>query len=209
MPPAKRFGGRTLPVWEDLVMEDVLKKLVEIIEKLYGAMALGAGAAFVLLLLLHSGYLGGAYIGPFFTYLHVISGVLWIGLLYYFNIVQIPTMPKIPAELKPAIGKYIAPEALFWFRWSAASTVVTGIIVFMSGTAMMNWTIFIGAVLGLIMAYNVWFIIWPNQQIALGMVSADDAAKAKAARLAMLTSRTNFVLSIPMLYCMVSARLVN
>ncbi len=190
-------------------MEDVLKKLVEIIEKLYSAIALGAGATVVLLLLLHSGYLGGGYIGPFFTVLHVISGVLWIGLLYYFNIVQIPTMPKIPAELKPAIGKYIAPEALFWFRWSAAATVATGIIVFLSGTAMYNWTILLGALLGLIMAYNVWMIIWPNQQIALGMVSADDAAKAKAARTAMLFSRTNFVLSIPMLYCMVTARLVN
>ncbi len=190
-------------------MEDVLKKLVETIEKLYGALALGAAAAVLLLLLLHHGDLTGGYIGPFFTYLHVISGVLWIGLLYYFNIVQIPTMPKIPAELKPAIGKYIAPEALFWFRWSAASTVVTGIIVFLSGSAVMNWTIFLGAILGLIMAYNVWFIIWPNQQIALGMVSADDAAKAKAARTAMLTSRTNFVLSIPMLYCMVTARLVG
>lgn len=190
-------------------MEDVLKKLVETIEKLYGALALGAAAAVLLLLLLHHGDFTGGYIGPFFTYLHVISGVLWIGLLYYFNIVQIPTVPKMPAELKPAIGKYIAPEALFWFRWAAASTVATGIIVFLSGSAVMNWTIFIGAILGLIMAYNVWFIIWPNQQIALGMVSADDAAKAKAARLAMLTSRTNFVLSIPMLYCMVTARLVG
>jgi uncharacterized membrane protein len=204
-----RFADPNVSLWEDLVMDDVLKKLVEIIEKLYGAIALGVAAAVVLLLLLHGSYLGGYYIGPFFTVLHVISGVLWIGLLYYFNIVQIPTMPKIPAELKPAIGKYIAPEALFWFRWSAASTVATGLIVFFSGTAVMNWTIGIGAILGLIMAYNVWFIIWPNQQIALGLVSADDAAKGKAARLAMLTSRTNFVLSIPMLYCMVTARLVN
>jgi uncharacterized membrane protein len=190
-------------------MDDILKKLVEVIEKLYGAMALGAGVALVLLLLLHSGDFGWSYIGPFLTFLHVISGVLWIGLLYYFNLVQIPTMPKIPAELKPAISKFIAPEALFWFRWSAAATVATGLIVFVSGTAVMNWTIGIGMILGLIMAYNVWFIIWPKQQIVLGIVPGDDAAKASAARVGMLVSRTNFVLSIPMLYCMVSARLVG
>lgn len=190
-------------------MDDILKRLITIIEKLYGALGLGAGAAVLLLILLHHSDLSAAYWGPFFTVLHVLSGVLWIGLLYYFNFVQIPTVPKIPAELKPAIGKYIAPEALFWFRWAAASTVVTGLIVFASGTAIINWTIVIGAILGLVMAYNVWFIIWPNQQIALGIVPADDAAKAKAARLAMLISRTNFVLSIPMLYCMVTARLVG
>jgi uncharacterized membrane protein len=190
-------------------MEDILKKLITTIEKLYGAIGLGAAAALVLLLLLHASDISAGYWGPFFTYLHVISGVLWIGLLYYFNIVQIPTVPKMPPELKPAIGKYIAPEALFWFRWSAAATVATGIIVLLSGTAVINGTIFIGAILGLVMAYNVWFIIWPNQKIALGMEPADDAAKAKAARLAMLTSRANFVLSIPMLYCMVTARLVG
>jgi uncharacterized membrane protein len=190
-------------------MEEILKKLTTTIEKLYGALGLGAGAAVLLLLLLHASDLGAGYWGPFFTFLHVISGVLWIGLLYYFNFVQIPTVPKIPADLKPAIGKYIAPEALFWFRWAAAATVATGLIVFASGTAVINGTIIIGALLGLIMAYNVWFIIWPNQKIALGIEPGDDAAKAKAARLAMLTSRTNFVLSIPMLYCMVTARLVG
>lgn len=190
-------------------MEDILKRLVTTIEKLYGALGVGAGATILLLLLLHHSDFSGAYWGPFFTYLHVISGVLWIGLLYYFNFVQIPTVPKIPPELKPAIGKYIAPEALFWFRWSAASTVATGIIVFLTGTAVVNGTIAIGAIIGLVMAYNVWFIIWPNQKIALGIEPADDAAKVKAARLAMLTSRTNFVLSIPLLYCMVTARLVG
>ncbi|WP_084572639.1 urate hydroxylase PuuD [Methylocapsa aurea] len=186
-----------------------IERFFKTIETLNGALALGAGFAVVLLVLYHHGDLGEGYWGPFFTFLHVVSGITWIGLLYYFNLVQIPTMPKIPAELKPGIGKYIAPEALFWFRWSAAATVATGLIVFISGTAVINLTILTGALLGLIMAYNVWFIIWPNQQKALGLILVDDEAKAKAARTAMLTSRTNFVLSVPMLYCMVTARLVG
>jgi uncharacterized membrane protein len=190
-------------------MDDIIQKFFKTIEKLYGAMALGAAMAFLLLILYHHSDLGGGYSGAFFTVLHVISGVTWIGLLYYFNLVQIPIMPKIPPELKPGIGKYIAPEALFWFRWSAAATVATGLIVFASGTAVTNLTIITGALLGLVMAYNVWFIIWPNQQKILGIVPADDETKAKAARIAMLTSRTNFVLSVPMLYCMVTARLVG
>ena len=190
-------------------MLEIVQKYFKLIEKPYNALALGAGAAFVLLILYHHSDLGAGYWGPFFTVLHVISGVTWIGLLYYFNLVQIPTMPKIPADLKPGVAKYIAPEALFWFRWSALATVVTGIIVFASGNAVINLTLLTGALLGLIMAYNVWFIIWPNQQKVLGLVPADDEAKANAARIAMLTSRTNFVLSVPMLYCMVTARLVG
>src|SRR3972149_7824998 len=141
----------------------------------------------------------------------IIAGiVILIVLLWYFNFVQIPSMPKIPDEQKPAIGKVIAPEALFWFRWAALATVVTGLILaWMSGylvpaLSFRNPTIGIGMWLGLIMAFNVWFVIWPNQQKALGLVPADDAAKAKAARLAMLTSRANTMLSIPLLYCMVS-----
>ena len=145
-------------------------------------------------------------------WLHVVSGVMWIGLLWYFNFVQIPSMPKIPDEQKPAIGKVIAPAALFWFRWAALATVVFGVIL-----AWMNgylWqalalqkgvhAIGIGAWLGLIMAFNVWFIIWPNQKKALGIVQVPPEAKTKAARMAMLTSRFNTVLSIPMLYCMVA-----
>jgi uncharacterized membrane protein len=190
-------------------VSNILEKLSAILEKPYRALGLGACLAFLLLLLYHHGDLGGAYFGPFFTFLHVVSGITWIGLLYYFNLVQIPIVPTIPAELKPAIGKYIAPEALFWFRWSALATVVTGLIVFSSGSAVINLTITTGAVLGLIMAFNVWMIIWPNQKKVLGLVPADDDEKAKAARLAMLTSRTNFVLSLPMLYCMVTARLVG
>jgi uncharacterized membrane protein len=145
-------------------------------------------------------------------YLHVLSGVMWIGLLWYFNFVQIPSMPKIPDEQKPAIGKVIAPAALFWFRWAALSTVVTGLLL-----ATMNGyiaaalslqrpdtAIGIGMWLALVMAYNVWFIIWPNQKKALGIVTVTPEEKTKAARLAMLTSRVNTMLSIPMLFCMVA-----
>lgn len=182
------------------------EQLTNIIEKLYGAIALGAGLALLILLLYHHSELGGSYIGPFFTFLHVISGIAWIGLLYYFNLVQIPTVPKIPVEMKAAVTQYIAPEALFWFRWAALATVVTGVIVFISGWAVINFTLITGIVLGLIMAFNVWFVIWPNQQKALGLVPAGEDEKAKSARLAMLTSRLNFVLSVPMLYCMVTPR---
>ena len=145
-------------------------------------------------------------------WLHVICGVMWVGLLWYFNFVQIPTMPKIPDEQKPAIGKYIAPEALFWFRWAALATVFTGLLVAtMSGYVMAALglqrpflAIGIGMWIALVMAFNVWFIIWPNQKKALGMVTVEPAEKAKAARFAMLTSRFNTMLSIPMLYCMVA-----
>ena len=143
-------------------------------------------------------------------YLHIASGVMWIGLLWYFNFVQIPSMPKIPDEQKPAISKVIAPEALFWFRWAALATVVTGLLVAtMNGYVMQALTltpgarpIGIGMWLALVMAFNVWFIIWPNQKKALGIVTVEAAEKAKAARMAMLTSRANTMLSIPMLYCM-------
>ncbi len=145
-------------------------------------------------------------------YLHVISGVMWIGLLWYFNFVQIPSMGKIPDEQKPAVSKVIAPTALFWFRWAALSTVVFGIILAHLNNYLVealtlqgNYAaIGFGAWLGLIMAFYVWFIIWPNQKIALGLVDADPTAKPKAARKAMLTSRINTMLSIPMLFSMVS-----
>lgn len=150
-------------------------------------------------------------------WLHVVSGVMWIGLLWYLNFVQVPTMPKIPDEMKPAIGKHIAPAVLFWFRWSAASTVLFGLLLaWMSGylesalaigttggglpTALLG----IAMWFGLIMAFNVWFVIWPNQKIALGIVEADADKKPASARRAMLFSRTNTMLSIPMLYGMVA-----
>ena len=145
-------------------------------------------------------------------WLHTFFGIIWIGLLYYFNFVQIPTMPKIPAELKPGVSKHIAPAALFYFRWAAALTVLLGLIVsyqagyekealMLSGDYKL---IGVGMWLALIMAFNVWFIIWPNQKKALGIVEADDATKAKAATTAMMTSRLNTLLSIPMLYTMVT-----
>jgi uncharacterized membrane protein len=152
-------------------------------------------------------------------WLHVISGILWIGLLYYFNFVQIPTMPKIPDEQKPAVSKFIAPEALFWFRWAAMSTLFFGIILALLNRYFVdavllgitsgggrNTVIGIGMWLGTIMWFNVWFVIWPNQQKALGLVEATADQKKAAARTAMLFSRTNTMLSVPMLYCMIAAQ---
>jgi uncharacterized membrane protein len=146
----------------------------------------------------------------FMRWLHILSGVMWIGLLWYFNFVQIPSMPKIPDEQKPAIGKVIAPAALFWFRYGALATVVTGLLLAaMNGYIVQALTlarpwhpIGIGMWLALLMAFNVWFIIWPNQKKALGIVVVEAAEKAKAARTAMLTSRFNTMASIAMLYCM-------
>ena len=143
-------------------------------------------------------------------WLHVFFGVLWIGLLYYFNFVQTPVMPTVPAELKPGVSKYIAPKALFYFRWGAAFTVLTGLLLAWSyGELVEALTlrpsarlIGIGMWLALIMAFNVWVIIWPNQKKVLGIVPADDAAKASAAKVAGMASRTNVLLSIPMLLCM-------
>jgi uncharacterized membrane protein len=175
-------------------------------ENLHMALGLGAVLAVIVFLILgHYSALGDSSFWQFlFRFFHVISGVLWIGLLYYFNFVQIPSMPKIPDEQKPAVSKVIAPTALFFFRWSAASTVLFGLIIMVYNQSWHSLTISIGMVLGLIMAYNVWFIIWPNQQKALGLVDADADTKKKAARMAMLTSRFNTMLSIPMLYCMVA-----
>jgi uncharacterized membrane protein len=146
----------------------------------------------------------------FMRWLHIGAGIMWIGLLWYFNFVQTPSMPKIPDEQKPAISKVIAPEALFWFRWAALATVVTGLLVAgMNGYlgSALSLTpgaraIGIGMWLALVMAFNVWFIIWPNQKKALGIVQVEAAEKAAAAKMAGMTSRINTMLSIPMLYCM-------
>ena len=165
---------------------------------------------------LHGGLIGEGYYdwAQFMRYLHVFAGILWIGLLYYFNFVQIPTMPKVPAELKPGVSKYIAPAALFWFRWAALATVILGLAtgemqqggytVQALGLEEGYRAIGIGMWLGIIMAANVWFIIWPNQKRALGIVPAEDDAKARSATTAMMGSRTNLILSIPMLYCMIA-----
>ena len=152
-------------------------------------------------------------------YVHVIVGIMWIGLLWYFNFVQIPNMGKIPDEQKPAIGKVIAPSALFYFRWAAAFTILSGLIVaglngylhdamtLSLGSGVPKHTaIGIGMWLGIIMAFNVWFVIWPNQKRALGIVECEPELKAKSAKTAMLFSRTNTLLSLPMLLTMVAAQ---
>jgi len=153
---------------------------------------------------------------------HVVFGILWIGLLYYFNFVQIRVMPAIPAELKPAVSKHIAPEALFWFRWAALFTVLAGLALaftrghayaievlslgvaggYVSGVDTGFTLMGIGVWLALIMFINVWGVIWPNQKIALGIKDADADAKAKAGKTAMLFSRINTLLSLPMLTSM-------
>jgi uncharacterized membrane protein len=162
----------------------------------------------------------GSFIEAVMRWMHVFFGILWIGLLYYFNFVQIRVMPDVPAELKPAVSKYIAPEALFWFRWSALATVIMGLAIagvrhytvqtlsfglvgVTSPTDMKHYALLgLGMWLGIIMMLNVWGIIWPNQKRALGLVEADADTKAKSARMAMLGSRTNMLLSLPMLTAM-------
>ena len=165
----------------------------------------------------HNGAVDPIFWQAVFRWLHVVVGILWIGLLYYFNFVQIRKMPDIPAELKPAVSKYIAPEALFWFRWAALFTWLMGVILAynrgylvqaytlgaMDGFSVPQHTfIGLGMWLGTIMFLNVWVFIWPAQKIALGMVEGDADAKAKAGRTAMLFSRTNTLLSLPMLATM-------
>jgi uncharacterized membrane protein len=186
-----------------------------------------AGFVLAIVLLIIVGLISGGYnltFGKAFwlfvvRWLHVISGVLWIGLLYYFNFVQIPSMPKIPDEQKPAIGKVIAPTALFWFRWAAMSTIIFGILLALLQEYFVNAVLLgitskvpnhtmigIGMWLGAIMWFNVWFVIWPNQKKALGIVTVPADEKAKAARTAMLFSRTNTMLSVPMLYAMIATQ---
>ena len=151
--------------------------------------------------------------------IHVVFAIMWIGLLWYFNFVQIPNMGKIPDEQKPAIGKVIAPAALFYFRWAALFTIITGLFLGLIngylydamtlsiGSGVPKHTsIGIGMWLGVIMAFNVWFVIWPNQKRALGIVECDPELKPKSARTAMLFSRTNTLLSLPMLLTMVAAQ---
>src|SRR4051812_24910195 len=173
------------------MMGEVMGKFFE---NLHRVLAAGLVLAILVAILRRSDILGTeAYWAAVMRWIHVFFGVLWIGLLYYFNFVQIPTMPKIPAELKPAVGKHIAPAALFFFRWAAAGTVLFGLLTaganqyigqalsLQSGFV----TIGIGMWLALIMAANVWGIIWPNQKKALGIVEATAEAKAAAARTAM------------------------
>ncbi len=170
-------------------------------------------AGFVLLILIvlaMGANLASLELSFLFRWIHIMVGTMWIGLLWYFNFVQIPSMAKIPDEQKPAIGKVIAPTALFWFRYAALLTVLSGLILsILNGYAHQAFTlqapfraIGLGMWIALIMAFNVWFIIWPNQKRALGIVAVEPDVKAKSARLAMLTSRFNTVLSVPMLFLM-------
>jgi uncharacterized membrane protein len=198
-------------------MADFLAKIG--LDKLDRALIYGVGILIVLALLAGGFHADVPWVTFFVRWLHVLSGVMWIGLLWYFNFVQIPSMPKIPDDQKPAVGKVIAPAALFWFRWAALATVITGLILALlngyfvealtlgiAGGGAKATAIGIGMWLGLIMAYNVWMIIWPNQQKALGMVEATADEKKAAARVAMLTSRFNTMFSVPMLYFMVAAQ---
>jgi uncharacterized membrane protein len=180
-----------------------------------------AGVVLLILIIIAVGLVTGSFIKVgqwlwwdfFFRWLHVLSGVMWIGLLWYFNFVQTPTMPTIdPPEHRAAVTKFILPNALFWFRYGALATVVTGLIVaYTSGYIVKALTfqtgylgIGIGMWLALIMAFNVWFIIWPNQQKVMGFKPASPEEKAAAGRMAGMTSRINTMLSIPMLFCMVA-----
>jgi len=188
--------------------------MVKFFGNLGAVLLLSFTALVVIIFAFHGGTDTPVYLNALFRFLHVLFGIMWIGLLYYFNFVQIPTMPSVPAELKPGVSKYIAPAALFWFRWAALATVVMGLVIaahppqsylieamtFQEGYRMIG----LGMWLGLIMAINVWFVIWPNQKKALGLVEVDADRKAKAATTAMIFSRTNTLLSVPMLYTMVT-----
>ncbi len=198
--------------------------MAKILEKLGSTVVAGIVLAIILVIVVYVWHMQGLALDTgwwafAFRWIHVLAGIMWIGHLWYFNFTQIPTMPKIPAELKPGVSKFIAPAALFWFRWGAMVTIASGIILallngyFIEAVTIglidgvpKHTMIGIGMWLGTIMWFNVWFVIWPNQQKALGLVPADDATKAKSARTAMLFSRTNTMLSIPMLYAMVAAQ---
>ena len=192
--------------------------MVAFFQSLHKTLAAGLGLLIVLIILV--GLISGQFIKLdstwwlfFWRWLHIMAGIMWMGLLWYLNFVQTPTVPKIePAEHRAAITKFIAPNVLFWFRYAALATVVLGLILALHKGYLIQALTFqrgvvaigIGMWLALIMAFNVWFIIWPNQKKALGLVEADDATKASAAKKAMIASRLNTLLSIPMLYAMAS-----
>ncbi len=179
-----------------------------------------AGGVLLVAIVLASGALGGHWIrlDDFgwwlfaMRWLHVVAATLWVGLLYYFNFVQMPALPRIPEAQRPAIARFIAPAALFWFRWAAVATVLTGLLLAQAqgilgaalGLGRGVQAIGLGMWLGLAMAANVWFVIWPSQKKVLGMVPADPAVRAAAAIRAAQASRINLLLSVPMLYCMVA-----
>jgi uncharacterized membrane protein len=190
--------------------------MAKFFSNLHLVLAVGLVLAIVLIMAF-ADYSTAGLANDIMRWLHLFFGITWIGLLYYFNFVQIPTMPKIADELKPAVSKHIAPNALFFFRWAALFTVLTGLAIAahngylgdaltFSGEGNVD-LIGVGMWLALIMAANVWFVIWPNQKKALGIVEATPEAKASAGRVAMMASRTNTMLSLPMAYAMVNANL--
>lgn len=182
-----------------------------------GTIATGAVLAILVMLVFGPGHLNMQSLA---RWLHILSGVMWIGMLYYFNMVQVPGLAAAAADKGgpggAGVTKYIAPRALLWFRWAALSTWLTGAWYlgrnFVHAFTFGNWgqdtyglVIGIGAWLGTIMLFNVWVLIWPNQKKILGMVPATDEQKARARTIALLASRTNTALSIPMLACMAGA----
>lgn len=184
------------------------------LKSVHGTIALGFIVAIVLAVVDGDGF--NPVMWSLVVWLHVFFGVIWIGLLYYFNFVQVPAVGVATADTDgpgpAAINKYVAPRALWWFRWGALATWLTGAAALeVSGFGLVNaftlqsgvWIIGIGSWLGTIMLFNVWVLIWPNQKKVLGIVEASDEEKAKAKLVALMASRTNTFLSIPMLMCMV------
>ncbi len=182
-----------------------------------GSIAVGAVLAIAIAVLITGGWNELALA----RWTHILSGITWIGLLYYFNVVQVPALAEAGADKGgpggAGVTKYVAPRALLWFRWGAVATWLTGVwylarggnlvgaFALGSGGDVVNTyqlVIGIGAWLGTIMAFNVWVLIWPNQKKILGLVPATDDEKAKARKTALYASRTNFILSIPMIMCM-------
>lgn len=184
------------------------------LKSITGTIVLGFVVALIVILILGSGTFS---LWSTVTWLHVFAGVIWIGLLYYFNFVQVPAVGEAAADEggpgPAAINKYVAPRALLWFRWGALATWLTGAAAIEAGpfNGLMNVFTFgpgvqiigLGAWLGTIMLFNVWVLIWPNQKKILGIVEASAEEIAKGKVVALMASRTNTFLSIPMLMCMV------
>jgi uncharacterized membrane protein len=185
-----------------------------------GSLITGAVLAIVIALAITQGFVMN--VPGLARWLHILSGITWIGLLYYFNVVQTPGMAVAAADKGgpggAGVNKYIAPRALLWFRWGSVATWLTGAWL-LAGNFLTAFTfglngqplsaplitIGIGVWLGTIMFFNVWVLIWPNQKKILGIVPATDDEKAKARKVALYASRTNFILSIPMVMCMAGA----